>query len=277
LTGRHARPRDIPPTGPTAPLSISAIRDSDTVVDALAARRLDRPAASDGDDPAVRLLQSLILDVDQGAPAPAAKGAPAPTTAPAPTPTPTGRSRRRGARTVMALGISTAVFGTTGVAAASGELGKTFERTIGVHQPSGQANKSSRGEAEGTGRTVVRAPAYPAEPVPSSTSEAHGSERVSRNAAAGRTRDGFPRRAAADRDGPRTTGADQPARDGGQVSGEVPGDVPETPTGPDPDTTPTPRSPQDDDPASTPTGVPISAPTTEDDENPGTGDDAGTG
>ncbi|GAA2117621.1 hypothetical protein [Actinomadura alba] len=276
MTRRHGRPGAIPPNGPTAPLSISAIRDTDAVVDALAARvfatagspgAVGSPgaAAPDGGDPAVRLLQSLILDVDQVAPVPAANGAPAPSAAPVSAPAPQGRSRRRGARTVMALGISTAVFGTTGVAAASGELGRTFERSIGVHQPSGQAHKSSPGQAEGTGRPVVRFPVRPADPAPSGTSGTSirgGPERASRDAGRWRVTDHSPPRAAAapERSGDHITGGDQSTPDPDQVPGRTPGEIAETPTGPDPGTTPSPSPRRDDDATSAPTVGPSTVP-----------------
>jgi hypothetical protein len=66
-----------------------------------------------GDDPAARLLQSLIADVDQGAPPLPVRRPAAPVRGPA----------RRGARTVLVLGVTTALLATTGVAAAGGGAG----------------------------------------------------------------------------------------------------------------------------------------------------------
>ncbi|QKG24904.1 hypothetical protein [Actinomadura verrucosospora] len=129
---------------------LGAVRRTDAIIDALAARRAvastarpatDRPAADrpvaerpaadrgageraraadDGDevaaDPAVRLLRALIADVDDQdagrAAGPADPGPGTPPTAPGPGP------RRRGPRTIVALGVAGAVLASTGVAAA---------------------------------------------------------------------------------------------------------------------------------------------------------------
>ncbi|MBC6456980.1 hypothetical protein [Actinomadura sp. HBU206391] len=253
MTGRRdGRPVNVPQSGLAAPLTISAICRTDAVVDALSERRFavapgPRTAGpADGDDPAVRLLQSLIVDVDQGAPEVSAERSPEPSAAPAPAPAPQGRPRRRGARTFMALGISTAVLGTTGVAAASGELGKTFERSIGVHQPSAQPHAGSRAQVRGTGRSVVEGPVGPMVPAPTASGTWRpGTDGASRGAAGDQETDRpRPRPGAApdrDQDQEREQDTvrdaptlDEPTRD--QEPGRTPRAV--TPTGPDGPVTP---------------------------------------
>ncbi|MGH3391186.1 MAG: hypothetical protein ACRDOO_20140, partial [Actinomadura sp.] len=104
--GRPGEPIDVPSGGLTPPPDITGIRGTDELVEALSTRR----SVPSGDDPAARLLQSLIADVDQGAP-------PLPIRRPA---APVRGSSRRGARTVVVLGVTTALLATTGVAAATG-------------------------------------------------------------------------------------------------------------------------------------------------------------
>ena len=89
---RHGKPVDVPPNGSAAPLTISAICHTDAVVDALSARHFvvaagpRKAGVPDGADPAVRLLQSLILDVDQGVSAASAPAASAPSAKRSPAP-----------------------------------------------------------------------------------------------------------------------------------------------------------------------------------------------
>ncbi|RSN71559.1 hypothetical protein DMH08_02030 [Actinomadura sp. WAC 06369] len=84
------------------------MRRTDAIIDAMAARRAagsaDRAAPPDETDPAVRLLTALISDVEE--PAPPVPAGPGP--------------RRRGPRTIVALGVAGAVLASTGVAAAGG-------------------------------------------------------------------------------------------------------------------------------------------------------------
>jgi len=158
---------------------LSAVRRTDAIFDALAARRVaafepvgepvgelggepagEQPAGSDhvqpltpapepktgvvgglesaGGDPAVRLLRALIADVDEpvaasAAPAAQRADAPAPTEAEAgtgagtaagagPVPLSGSGGRRRGSRTIVALGVAGAVLASTGVAAAGGGM-----------------------------------------------------------------------------------------------------------------------------------------------------------
>ncbi|WP_067486748.1 hypothetical protein [Actinomadura hibisca] len=119
----------------------AGIGRTDAIIEALA----DRRAAAFEPDPAVRLLRALIADVDEpvlrrvptgeaAEPAPETSGAaqPAGTEAPAP--------RRRGPRTIVALGVAGVVLASTGVAAAGS----------GVTEPAApapQAAEAGRGEA----------------------------------------------------------------------------------------------------------------------------------
>ncbi|MDL4776218.1 hypothetical protein [Actinomadura xylanilytica] len=76
-------------------------------------------------DPAVRLLRALVADVDEQASERAAdpSGDALPgTLSPGPGPGPGSGSRRRGPRTIVALGVVGAVLASTGVAAAGGGL-----------------------------------------------------------------------------------------------------------------------------------------------------------
>ncbi|WP_262401612.1 hypothetical protein, partial [Actinomadura sp. CNU-125] len=88
-----ARPHDVP--GPSAFADLNAVRRTDAIIDAMAARRaagtadraVDRGAPSADDaDPAVRLLSALIEHVEE--PAPPVPAGPGP--------------RRRGPRTIVA-------------------------------------------------------------------------------------------------------------------------------------------------------------------------------
>jgi hypothetical protein len=99
---------------------LSAVRGTDALVDALAARR----AAGSG-DPAVRMLWALIKDVDELVPArqgPAEHVAAEEIQADEDRPAPPSGPRRRGPRTIVALGVAGAVLAGTGVAAAGGGM-----------------------------------------------------------------------------------------------------------------------------------------------------------
>ncbi|MDL4821608.1 hypothetical protein [Actinomadura opuntiae] len=129
-----------PASRPQAPAvtllaDLGAVRRTDAVIDALAARRAagsaprsaaDRPAAErarpddeGAADPAVRLLRALIADVDEPDLGRDAAGPPDPGPG-APPSTPGPGPRRRGPRTIVALGVAGAVLASTGVAAAGG-------------------------------------------------------------------------------------------------------------------------------------------------------------
>lgn len=137
-SGGTREPGSRPPAPAVTLLAdLGAVRRTDALIDALAARRAagstGRPAAdraagecaraADADegsaDPAVRLLRALIADVDDQGPGRDAAGPSDPgpgTPPPAPGPGP----RRRGPRTIVALGVAGAVLASTGVAAAGG-------------------------------------------------------------------------------------------------------------------------------------------------------------
>lgn len=160
-SGGTREPGSRPPAPAVTLLAdLGAVRRTDALIDALAARRAagstartaaDRTAgervsgeraptervsaerapgeraraAADGDecaaDPAVRLLRALIADVDDQDPGRDASGPSDPgpgTPPPAPGPGP----RRRGPRTIVALGVAGAVLASTGVAAAGGGI-----------------------------------------------------------------------------------------------------------------------------------------------------------
>lgn len=151
---RHGEPGDASGEGRAAPLSISAVYATDALVEALSERRSAPSGHTRGTafpdgadpDPAVRLLQSLIVDVDQGAP-PLAAGQPASSGR---------RQRRRSARTIVALGVTTAVLATTGVAAAGGGLGGVFERSVSADRS--RPHSDVRSGVRETGRSVVKGP-----------------------------------------------------------------------------------------------------------------------
>lgn len=118
------------------PIDLSEIRRTAEIIDAVAERRVvpaSDPSAAGGepDDPAIRLLQALVNDVDSDAPAlhPVTTAARTPararTSGAAARPSRDRgprRARRRGAHTLVALSVTVAMFTTTGVAAAGGMI-----------------------------------------------------------------------------------------------------------------------------------------------------------
>ncbi|MBO2463010.1 hypothetical protein [Actinomadura violacea] len=198
-SGGTREPGSRPPAPAVTLLAdLGAVRRTDAIIDALAARRAaastarpaterpaaDRPgterpavgrgagerarAADDGDeaaaDPAVRLLRALIADVDdqdagRDAAGPAEPGPRTPPTAPGPGP------RRRGPRTIVALGVAGAVLASTGVAAAgSGITERAAASPPAGTGVSGPAEPHAKDTAEGTRpvpRTASPAPASP--------------------------------------------------------------------------------------------------------------------
>jgi hypothetical protein len=135
-------------------LDITAIRDTDTVVEALSARR-SVLSGDDGEapsgaarDPAVLVLQALIEDVDEGAPP-----------LPARRPAPSGRRPSRfGSRTVVALGVTGAMLATTGVAAAAGGLGDPFGRPPAVVERAQVPRTDPRSRMQDSISSSVRGP-----------------------------------------------------------------------------------------------------------------------
>ncbi|RKS76164.1 hypothetical protein BZB76_1514 [Actinomadura pelletieri DSM 43383] len=129
----------------TAPADLSEVRRTDAIIDSLAARRAAGstarsatfPEGTDSgrprhtDDPAVRLLTALITDVDDQDPAPEASPPP---------PGPGSGPRRRGPRTIVALGVAGAVLASTGVAAAGGG---TVDRPAAFPAPTSPADQQT--------------------------------------------------------------------------------------------------------------------------------------
>jgi hypothetical protein len=112
-----------PPLEQPVPLArdIHAVRRTDALIDALGGRRSSGSDLRLSHDPALGLLQALLKDVNEPSAArpPAAGGTPggAPGDGDRPPGPPRG-PRRRGSRTIVALGVAGAVLATTGVAAA---------------------------------------------------------------------------------------------------------------------------------------------------------------
>jgi hypothetical protein len=113
-------------------VDLAAVRRTDALIESLATRCAPAPAArpADDSDPAVCLLRALITDVDDQT-----AGGPAPPAPPGPGP------RRRGPRTIVALGVAGAVLASTGVAAAGGGVD---------HHPSAAPAPNSSPGATGT-------------------------------------------------------------------------------------------------------------------------------
>src|SRR5690606_38097655 len=118
-----------PPQATVPPVDLAAVRRTDAIIESLAARggagsagrslsgaETGRPLQAEDADPAVRLLCALIDDVDD--PGTGATG-PAPPSGPGPGP------RRRGPRTIVALGVAGAVLASGGVAAAGGDADRS--------------------------------------------------------------------------------------------------------------------------------------------------------
>ncbi|MFD0901692.1 hypothetical protein [Actinomadura sediminis] len=154
-----ARPHDFPAAGggPSAPADLNAVRRTDAIIDAIAARRVagsaDRAAPPDDADPAVRLLSALVSDVDD--PAPPVPAGPGP--------------RRRGPRTIVALADAGAVLASTGVAAAgSGVTDRSSAAAPTTPGPAGTAEPPRDAEDDSVAATHVRpAPSAPPAPRPS--------------------------------------------------------------------------------------------------------------
>ncbi|HEU5027257.1 MAG TPA: hypothetical protein VFV01_20225 [Spirillospora sp.] len=207
-SGATREPGSRPPAPAVTLLAdLGAVRRTDAIIDALAARRAagsttrpapDRPVAdraaadrpglaadrsaaaaagecargADGDegaaDPAVRLLRALIADVDDQDAGRDAAGQPdpgpgTPPSAPGPGP------RRRGPRTIVALGVAGAVLASTGVAAAGSGITERAAASppadAGVSGPAEPRAKDTDAGTHAAPRTSPVAPAVPA-PVP---------------------------------------------------------------------------------------------------------------
>lgn len=163
----HARA----PAGPPA-ADLAAVRRTDALIESLAARRppvtaaAPHPAppacAGDDPDPAVRLLHALIIDVDEQSADPAPPAPPAPS-GPGP--------RRRGSRTIVALGVAGAVLASTGVAAAGGGA----DRSTGAapapraSEHAAPAAMPAAGDADAATRARPQEPSAAPAPVPEPT------------------------------------------------------------------------------------------------------------
>ncbi|XVQ12094.1 hypothetical protein ACQP1W_05800 [Spirillospora sp. CA-255316] len=134
-------------------------------------------AQHDPDDPAVRLLSALISDVDEQVPARRAAvrepsagargargGEPAGAAGEDDRPGSPSGPRRRGPRTIVALGVAGAVLASTGVAAAGGGLTEHTALGPGA-ETSGEAGRTGAEPAESGKTAVPRAPA-PVRPLP---------------------------------------------------------------------------------------------------------------
>jgi hypothetical protein len=119
--------------------TLDAVRRSDAILDALGERDT---AICEPDDPVIGLLGALALDVDQE------------NDVRPPTPR-HGRRRRGGPRTIVALGVSSVVLATTGVAAAGGGLDSVGGPAAGQ----GPVVRGGSGQSQtATGRPVAAAP-----------------------------------------------------------------------------------------------------------------------
>ncbi|QXJ23743.1 hypothetical protein AGRA3207_004940 [Actinomadura graeca] len=126
---------DVPAPGarPSAapPADLGAVRRTDAIIEALAERRA---AGSEGGDTIVRLLRALVTDVDEPARDPRDSPEPAPPTGPGSGP------RRRGPRTIVALGVAGAMLASTGVAAAGDRAGEhTSAASVPATEAAGEA------------------------------------------------------------------------------------------------------------------------------------------
>ena len=182
-----------PPPGMVPPADLDAVRRTDAIIDALAARRaagsasLSLPGGETGrrwqveeSDPAVRLLRALIDDVDD--PGQDAGPDTTPPTPPATPPTPSGPEpdpdsgsgpgpRRRGPRTIVALGVAGAVLASTGVAAAGGVHGRPPAAAPAVGESGGARTTAPADTDAGTyrPRPPARLRTGPARPAPAPT------------------------------------------------------------------------------------------------------------
>ncbi|MEU8795975.1 hypothetical protein [Spirillospora sp. NPDC048819] len=161
------------PAAAALPADLGAVRRTDATIEALAAWRAtgsaprsapgpapgpapaDRPVAgrprqADDPDPAVRLLRALIIDVDDPETGREARSEADRESAPPCPPKPSGPGsgpRRRGSRTIVALGVAGAVLASTGVAAAGS--GATDRSSAAPPVPS-----ASSGAADDTAKPV---------------------------------------------------------------------------------------------------------------------------
>ncbi|QKW39229.1 hypothetical protein HUT06_38680 [Actinomadura sp. NAK00032] len=153
---------------------LAAVRRTDALIESLAARRPAGPApaaapaspappacAGDDPDPAVRLLNALIIDVDDQTADPAPPAPPAPS-----------GPRRRGPRTIVALGVVGAVLASTGVAAAGGGAADRSTAAAPAPRASEQAVPAAApaaGDADAATRARPQEPSAAPAPAPEPT------------------------------------------------------------------------------------------------------------
>lgn len=128
------------------PPELDAVRRDDALLDELAARRAASPDREAGDDVVALLLGALVEDVNSE---------PIDDTVPQPVPVRgTKAQRRRLPRTVVALGVTTVVLASTGVAAAGGL--NPFSSGSGSRESIAHPHLVNGGTAEHPGRTPKR-------------------------------------------------------------------------------------------------------------------------
>ncbi|WP_433474631.1 hypothetical protein ACQPZP_38815 [Spirillospora sp. CA-142024] len=163
-------PGDSPAPATGLPADLGAVRRTDELIESLARRaagsaarpetgrpRLPDPGRADDRDPAVRLLGALITDVDDQDPGP--ETAPPPPSGP----------RRRGPRTIVALGVAGAVLASSGVAAAGGGVAdrtaaSPAPSTSGVSDDADRATADTDADLRGRKRSPVRPAPEPGGP-----------------------------------------------------------------------------------------------------------------
>jgi hypothetical protein len=148
-------PNEDPVPSGSAPPDLDAVRRSDATLDALAER--DTATLGAAEDPVLGLLGALAEDVDYDYGIPSE------------VPTRPIRRRRTGPRTIVALGVSSVVLATTGVAAAGGF--EAFEGRSTAEQPkadhtAGRAGLPPLAQAR---RLPAHHPAKPAESEPATS------------------------------------------------------------------------------------------------------------
>ncbi|XRQ05996.1 hypothetical protein ACN3XK_57145 [Actinomadura welshii] len=206
-TGDCGAPASRPPAA-ASPADLGEVRRTDAIFESLAARRgphagsasrshaaadIGRPRPAEDADPAVRLLHALITDVDDPGPE---RGA-TPEPASPPPPGPGSGPRRRGPRTIVALGVAGAVLASTGVAAAGGGAADHSSTAAPVPRPTADTSEDAERTVHADTDTGTyerpRTPARPApEPSRSAPAPAASSEDPGDRPEADRPRTRFP-------------------------------------------------------------------------------------
>ncbi|WP_433464651.1 hypothetical protein [Spirillospora sp. CA-128828] len=181
-----SHPGDSPAPATGLPADLGAVRRTDELIESLARRaagsaarpetgrpRLPDPGRADDRDPAVRLLSALITDVDDQDPGP--ETAPPPPSGP----------RRRGPRTIVALGVAGAVLASSGVAAAGGGVAdrtaaSPVPSTSGVSDDADRATADTDADLPGRKRPPVRPAPEPGGPTARKPSGSPDAGRIKR-------------------------------------------------------------------------------------------------